>query len=562
MAPRPVARRVLAAVLASAPALVAVLLFAAADGAAAQERPSDEELFGGPAKAEPGAPSPSGGPAKAEPGESHARGGGPAKGEPEQSPSPSAERGERAGVRGDGEAELFGSTGSPNALPPAPEGIISKERDDPLRIGGQLYLRLQAFSQEDVEPGDWPVASPNLLDVFLDTRPNERVRAFALGRMAYDGIVSNRSAGLPADLGSALGLAPRSNPRAVLDQLWVNFDVARTVFVTAGKQHVKWGVGRFWNPTDFLHRQPRDPLDVFDARTGTAMVKAHLPWEAKGWNAYALALLEDPRVGGGDAAGTVRGLPAGGRVEVVLGTMELGADALVGDGARPRFGVDVSAGLWDLDLYGEVALGAARPRWRVRDPAAPVLAERGLGRYALETPAGVSPQVVAGGSWSANYSDEDAVTVGAEWFWQEAGYASRDIYPFLVLGAPALTAPLTDPDVSLVQQEPAAFTSFYLGRHYAGAFVALPAPGSWNDTTFTLSVLGNLSDRSFVVRLDHSVLALTYLRVETFAAAHLGRRGGEFRLDLAQSPELAGVPAGLLPGTPVVDVGIALRVSL
>lgn len=520
--------------LALAPAVVAAVLLAAADGAAAQERPSDDELFGGPAKAEPGG-----------------------------SPSPPAQRGRGLEARGDDEAALFGGTGSPNALPPAPEGIIARDRDDPLRIGGQLYLRLQAFSQENVEPGDWAVASPNLLDVFLDTRPNERVRAFALGRMAYDGIVSDRTAGLDPALVSTLGLEQPSNPRAVLDQLWVNFDVARTVFVKAGKQHVKWGVGRFWSPTDFLHRQPRDPLDVFDARTGTAMVKAHLPWEAKGWNAYAVALLEDPRVGGGDAAGTVRGLPAGGRVEVVLGTMELGADALVGDGARPRFGVDVSAGLWELDLYGEVALGAARPRWRVRDPAAPVLAERGLGRYALETPAGVSPQVVAGGSWSANYSDEDAVTVGAEWFWQEAGYADRDVYPFLAFGAPALTAPLTEPDVSLVQQEPAAFTSFHLGRHYAGAFVALPAPGSWNDSTFTLSVLGNLSDRSCVVRLDHSVLALTYLRVETFVAGHLGRRGGEFRLDLSLSPELeAFAPPGLLPGTPIVDVGIALRVSL
>jgi hypothetical protein len=172
--------------------------------------------------------------------------------------------------------------------------------------------------------------------------------------------------------------------------------------------------------------------------------------------------------------------------------------------------------------------------------------------------------VTAGGTWSAKYSDEDTVTLGAEWFWQESGYRDPGEYGFLALGAPALTAPITDPSFSLFRQEPSAYTGFQLGEQYAGAFVTLPSPGSWNDTTFTLSVIGNLSDRSFVARLDHSVLALTYLRVETFAAAHLGHRGGEFRPEFAV-PDLG--PVFALPGTvvtnrPLVDLGVALRVSL
>ncbi len=481
--------------------------------AAAQDRPSDEELFGAPPARPPAA--------------------GPAPSTP------------------------------PNALPPPPEGIFSREREDPLKIGGQLYLRFQVFSQEDTAPADWTAVSPNLLDVFLDVRPNDRVRAFGLARTAYNAITVDPSAGIPPAIASGLGLAPLPTTVVALDQLWVNFDVARTVFVTAGRQHVKWGVGRFWNPTDFLHRAPRDPLDPFDIRIGTAMVKAHLPWEARGWNAYAVALLEDPRYGGGDRSGTLAGIPVGGRVEAVLGTVELGLDALAGPGAPPRYGLDVSAGVWDLDLYGEVAVGGARPRWRVRDPAAPVVAEAGLGRYELRETSGASPRVVLGGTLSEKYSDEDAVTFGAEWFWQDSGYSDADAYGFLALGAPALTAPVTDPNVSVFRQEPSAFTGFQLGRQYAGAFVSLPSPGSWNDTTFTLSVLGNLSDRSFLARLDHSVLVLTYLRVETFAAVHMGHAGGEFRLDFAV-PDLGPVltSGGYVTQRPLVDLGIALRVSL
>jgi hypothetical protein len=523
---------------ATAPAalLAAVLLGLAPAPAAAQDRPSEDELFGAPPAAPGAAAAPRDAPAERD---------APAQG----------------GVAPD-EAELFGASGSPAAVPPPPERLTGSGRDDPLQLGGQLYLRAQLSAQDDTKPGDSGVSSPNLLDLFVDVRPNERVRGFALGRLSYDAVTADGRVGLPPELAAALGLEPASNPRAVLDQLWVNFDVGRRLFVTAGRQHAKWGVGRFWNPTDFLHRQPRDPLDVFDARTGTAMVKLHAPWEARGWNAYGVVLLEDPRAGGGEAAGTLRGLPAGGRVEVVLGTMELGADLLVGEGARPRYGVDVSAGIWELDLYAEAAFGAARPRWRERDPAAPILTAPGVpGRYELRPARGGSPQVVAGGSWSVNYSDEDALTAGAEYFYQESGYDDPRVYPFLLFGAPSVEL---GPPLIVARQDPAAFTSFYLGRHYAGAFLLLPQPGRWNDTSLTLSVLGNLSDKSFVARLDHSVLALTYLRVETFVAGHLGKRGSEFRFALDLPPEISGALGAERFGieAPIVDVGIALRVNL
>jgi hypothetical protein len=98
-------------------------------------------------------------------------------------------------------------------------------------------------------------------------------------------------------------------------------------------------------------------------------------------------------------------------------------------------------------------------------------------------------------------------------------------------------------------------------------FALLPSPGRWNDTSFTLSVLGNVSDRSFVARLDHSLLALTYLRVETFVAGSFGTKGGEFRLgfDVDRS-DLTGDPADtgsfLSFPAPVLQAGVALRVTL
>ena len=507
---------------------LAALLGAAllAGPALAQDRPSEDQLFGAQAASTPA----------------------PAEQPPPAATAPRPE-----------EAELFGATGSPNALPPPPEGVIPREEADPLQIGGQAYLRLLTQWQEDGPPRDWPLSSPNLVDLYLDARPNDRVRAFVLGRMSYDPTLGSTADPTvdPAAAIPGVSATPRSNPRGVLDQLWVNFDVGRRVFVTAGKQHVKWGVGRFWNPTDFLHPVRRDPLAVFDARAGTAMVKLHVPWEARGWNLYGVAMLEDA-AGAPEPTDRLGRIAAGGRAEAVLGTAELGLDALVQDGHRPRFGVDLSAGVWELDLYAEAALrhGVDVPRWREVDPAAPSV----LGRFSRDDPRGFTPQVVLGGSWTRNYTDEDALTLGAEYFFDDSGYRDASLYPVL-LAVPVAGRLLNDPALSA--QQP--FSPFYLGRHYAGVFALLPKPGSWNDTTFTLSALGNLSDRSFVVRLDHSVLALTYLRVETFVAGHLGREGGELRLGFDVPPQPVGgglfTPRFALPA-PVLEAGVALRVSL
>ncbi|ACL67395.1 conserved hypothetical protein [Anaeromyxobacter dehalogenans 2CP-1] len=526
-------------------ALLAAAALCALPGrpASAQDRPSEDDLFGAPA-----AP-----PAAAAPAPEATRG---AEGTA-PAPAPAARD------RGDVEAELFGSRGSPNAVPPPPEGIISREREDPLRIGGQLYLRTIGTWQEGVDPADWYLASPNLLDTYLDARPNDRVRAFVLGRMSYDPTLSRTSVALtqPSAGVTESAATAASNPRGTLDQLWVNFDLGRRAFVTAGKQHVKWGVGKFWNPTDFLHPSKRDPLAVYDARSGTSMVKVHVPWEARGWNFYGVLAFED-LAGEARATDRVGRVGAGGRAELVAGTAELGLDAMVQDGHRPRFGVDLSGGLGDFDLYAEAALrtGTDGPRWR---KTAPTLTDP-FG-YAPYEPRGFTPQIVLGGSWSANYSDEDAVLVGAEYFFDDAGYSDADVYPFLAAGAPRLD--LTNPAApALVQQDPTAFRPFYLGRHYAGTFVTLPKPGRWNNTIFTLSALGNLSDRTFVVRLDHSVLALTYLRVETFVAGHMGRKGGELRfayeVPAGAAAFLGASPDPRLGKAPVLDAGVALRVSL
>jgi hypothetical protein len=451
---------------------------------------------------------------------------------------------------GDARGEALLGESSPRA-----SGVISGDREDWLKLGGLAYLRSYTSWGRGQAPAKWILSDPALLDLYLDARPNDRVRGYALGRLT-----STPSNGGTVPTSYLTASSAGTVNRAVLDQLWINFDIDRTVFVTAGRQHVKWGTGRFWNPTDYLHPTRRDPLAQFDDRAGVTMVKAHLPWEKRGWNFYGIAMLED-LAGGTRPDGTVMAVSTlgqvggGARAEVVFGNLEVGLDAVAQRDREPRFGVDGSFPLGEVDLKFELALRRGRdtPRWE-RVPGT-TTADDVFKQYRLKSFDGLTPAAVVGAEWSWKYSDQDTLTIGGEYSYDASGYDSAKIYPYL------LVLPLL-PDSP---DRRTAFTPFYLAKQYAGLYLYLPSPGSWNDTTFTLSALGSITDGSAIIRFDHSVRINTYLRLETFVAGHVGHQFGEFRFGGTVRKDQGG--AGLPPvdvsvPVPVLDLGVALRVSL
>lgn len=496
MIPRPVIALVL--VLAAAPAL-------------GQERPTEEDLFGKPAPT-PAAPAPAaspGAPRDARPADEPSY---PRPGTVPPAPPPEAKL-ETASPQPEG----FGA-------PPAPP--------DPLKLGGMLYLRLDSQWSQGLPPSEWALTSPNLLDLYVDVRPNDRVRAFVLGRAQLNPLLPD--AAQQTVYGQVLAT------QVVLDQAWVRFDVERVVFVTAGKQQVTWGVARFWNPTDFLHFRPRAPLSVFDQRQGEWMLKLHVPWEKNGWNFYGIVLFSGNQVV--DQVGKVGGAL---RAEVVLGPLEVAAEVVARSGTLPRLGLEASWALWELDFYGNASLGRGTPnglpQWNMLAPPDWQASPPSVGSYESYQP-GFAPQVTAGVSWTWKYDDLHTLTLGAEYFYNSLGYSDPAIYPWLAFN----------------QQ----FDPSFVGRNQVGLYLLLPKPFKWYDTTFILSTLANLTDTTFVSRIDYSVLLLTYLRVEAYAAVHYGTPGGAYRftVDIPAFPPYLETPLYIPP--PVADFGVALRVSL
>ncbi len=580
-------------------AWLAVALGLALGGTArAQQRPSESRIFGAPEEKKPEEkkppekpePKPEGKPAEQNPAEPNA-----AEPKPEDKPAedkpaedrpleqkapdertPEQKRSETGEKPPSGPAPpdaardeaIMGVADHPTRADargdPGEAGRLAEEAapEDPLKIGGMFYLRAQTTARKDEAANEWALGAPSLVDAYMDARPNQRVRGLIVGRLAFDptlpvtAAVPTANDIRPESSGATMGTTELTSlyagrtrgPAVALDQMWLRFDIQHRVFVTAGKQHVRWGTGRFWTPTDYLHIRKRNPLDVFDARVGTTMVKLHAPWEEQGWNFYAYGLLEDadPTPQLGNVAGAAR-------AEVVLGTAELGAGALVRRGRKPRIGIDASVGVWDIDFYGELALRWGDEIDRVTVSPDPVPPEAILGglptiveaMYPRVYRPGVKSQVVGGATYSRKYNDNDVFNVGVEYFYNPLGYDDHAVYPGLLLPRPV---PLMDPA-----------TFFYLGRQYGAVFVNFPAPYSWDYTSFTLSTLGNFSDQSFITRLDYALVMLTHLQFEAYAAVRYGNAEGEFRFGI-NNLQIAGLTFSAPPA--LFDLGLGLRVNL
>lgn len=419
---------------------------------------------------------------------------------------------------------IFGGPATPSPSVQNPVVGLLEEAEKFTQVGGTLFPRLNSSLREGMALQTATLTAPSLIDAFADVRPNDRLRGFAQLRFTYDPTVT------PGQTNPLTGVEQKAFD-LLLDQAWMKFDLGRVVFVTAGKQRIRWGTGRFWNPTDFINTDIRNSVDFFDQRVGVNLLKLHFPFEALGWNLYLIGTF--------DRVTTLEGAGVAGRAEFVFGEAELAVSSLVKKDAPLRFGADMSAGVWLFDVRAEGTL------------------QRGLGRRLfegdLDFTEGVFPtevdtddewyfQGVLGADISLKYSDVDNVVFGGEYFFNQAGYKNADLYPWLFINN--------------------AFAPLYTGQHYAAVFAAAAGPRAWNlqDLSLTLSTLGNLSDLSFLTRVDFQVRILQYLTWNVFTTVHYGNVG-EFHIgiDIPPVPAIPPLAEGFTLENEMIDVGTALR---
>lgn len=376
---------------------------------------------------------------------------------------------------------------------------------DILTLGGAYFQRAELSASRGGPGTPLTPVLPSLADLYLDINPSEQIRGFVRGRLLYD----------PLDM-------QFSTPKSVLDQFWFRFGLAHRVFITAGRQQVRWGSSRIWNPTDFLQAPNPRPLDPVDLRTGVDMLKVNVPWEEMASSLWLIATAdlngpEDRPVRYGGAL----------RAEVVLGPSELALSAAFQQGRRPRYGIDWSVGLGPFDLNAEMALLQDLPAR---------LWERGEAGYVERPFGGPKPQVSGGIKGTFRVADVYRTIIRLEGFYNSLGTDDR--------------AQLT------WQRSTADYRPLFFGRAYGMALVSIDRRSQF-EPRLTLTALTNLSDPSMLGRIDFDIAVLRDVVAQLFVEAPLGPRGTEFRFQ----PDASVVEIPPM-GLPLFRTGVSVYIKM
>jgi hypothetical protein len=382
----------------------------------------------------------------------------------------------------DRDQEIFGA---PQAAPtesatpsPAVEPNNGKEMAqrlaDTLQVGGRLEVRLDSVNREDTRAADSELTRLKQADIYFDARPNSNLRSFLRLRLSEGGS-NGGTPGVTSDGSLVNDVCVSGCVRSDIDEMWLKWDIAQKIFVTYGKQHVRWGSGRLWNPSDFTSIRVVDPLALFDRRLGVDMLRVHVPFESQGYNLYAVLLYPNARRVD-QLSGALRGEFAFGGIGEFALSMQTAANAPL------RAGIDISIGLGPVDVHTETVFTKRQSQTLYKGQVSAATGElptpyRDKDRWFMQSLWGLDRTI--------KYSADDVVTVGAEYFYNQFGYDNRDLELYSIING----------------QSP----GLYAGKRYVAGYINLPNPGSLTDTSFFLNSLSNLSDETNLVRLTSSI---------------------------------------------------------
>ncbi len=357
--------------------------------------------------------------------------------------------------------------GAEGGMSEADKGTTDADR---LKIGGTLAADLYVFGTRDRDY----LKNLNTLWVYADAQLREDVRAFAKFRGVVDALPT----------GGAVG-ASIPAARSDVEELKLMFNAGKAVFFTAGRQKIKWGAGKFWNPTDVMNSARRDLRYTDDRRSGMDLLKTHVPVGPA--NFYL--------VQGFNGATRVNEIAHAARVEVPWSSGEASLSVAKRRGENTVLGADLSFAVWDLDLHAEVAGSSPSNQLRF-GPTGPVATN------------GTHVSWVAGASYELPYGDNDSLSLIVEYFRNGDGYAKAD-YAWPIANG--------------------AYAPYYLAKQYLLAMLLVPTPGSWNDTTFSLLNLFNLEDGSAYTKFTTGFSFLRDLTWQIGASLNYGKSDGELR---------------------------------
>ena len=298
----------------------------------------------------------------------------------------------------------------------------------------------------------------------------------------------------------------------LIKEVFVDFNVANTVYFRAGKQVLKWGTGYFWNPTDLINIEHRSFTNLDALRQGVFGLRSDVvfaPW----WHVYTFLNLN------GVTSAAIWDAAFAARSEFLVGGTEFAVSSWLKSGKIPVFGADLSTPLfWSLNLTAEGTLSWGDNQDKLDASGNPYSVRNQL-----------VPKIDVGLSRSFDAFDvQNHVNVAVEFFYNGDGYDQNMFQLFSQLPYPFNQAALGK------FLGGGYFQSGYYGQYYGAAFVTINSFGTTN-MTLTLSGLANFSDLSGTALAGWSWSPVNNFTLSAQLGAYLGADNREYTLGFNSS---------------------------
>ena len=367
----------------------------------------------------------------------------------------------------------------------AEKGITQDQKDyslkDKTEIGGNLFSDFYYSMYSDKSFDNNVFTNTNLGYVYLDSKLPEDVRVFLKGKVTYTPTANGELSPITGVVYDKL--------EADLDEAKILFNASNRVFFTIGKQKVKYGASKFWNPTDFVNTTMKNPFYDYDRRTGLPLVKINVPIGSS--NFYLIGNLDD--------ANNIDEISYIVRYELPLEASEFSISTRAKKDSATKLGLDFSTALYALDVYGEAGISKGSDKVFYTQQGVPYMNTKKI-----------FWDVSGGISYEMPFLDADSITFSLEYYYNGEGYKDPAMYTVLWLKN--------------------AYVPLNTGKQYAMFMIYAPTPGNWNHVNLSVFNIANLIDSSAITRAELMYLFTKDLSIGFNVTGHYGKNTGEFRL--------------------------------
>jgi hypothetical protein len=365
------------------------------------------------------------------------------------------------------EEDFFG-TADVEAVKGAAEKIDVQQEIEKERVGlsGILqangsYTMTRNFINGSAGSSDNSLGNVMSGDFLVDVRLKKSFRAFVDLSLGY--------------------LAENQTTLLGVKEMFVDFNIANTVYFRAGKQVLQWGTGYFWNPTDLINIEHKSFGNLDALREGVFGLRSDVVFSPR---IHLYTFLNF------NAVEDISNAALAARMEFLVGSFEFAFSGWYKSTKIPVFGVDFTAPLfWSLNLTGEASLSWGDNQDKMNTTGV---------IYSIRDR--LVPKIDVGLSRTFDAFDvQDRISVNAEFFYNDSGY---DEYMFELLS-------LANRKVFFSGD----YQPGFYGKYYAALFVTVNK-FIVSDMTLALSGIGNFSDMSGIV-----MAALSYAPVNNFTVS-------------------------------------------